>query len=75
MELLLVIFVMLFVAGINMKFVGAMALSGVGLFGVLVMAEPYRLKRITSFLDPFQDPLGSGYQVIAKIKSFCGSGM
>ena len=30
----------------------------------LVIAAPYRLKRITAFLDPWQDPLGAGYQSI-----------
>ena len=46
---ILVVFVMLFVAGMNMKFVGGMGLAGVGLFAALVLAEPYRLKRMTAF--------------------------
>ena len=41
---------MLFVAGMNMKFVLSMLAAGVGLFAVLVIAEPYRLKRFTAFL-------------------------
>lgn len=72
---ILVVFVMLFVAGINMKFVGAMMLSGVGLFVALVIVEPYRLKRIMSFLDPFQDPLGSGYQVIQSLYALGSGGL
>ena len=71
----LVIFVMLFVAGMNMKFVGAMGLGGMGLFALLVLMEPYRLKRITSFLDPFQDPLGSGYQVIQSLYALGSGGL
>ena len=71
----LVIFVMLFVAGMNMKFVGAMGLGGMGLFAILVLMEPYRLKRITSFLDPFQDPLGSGYQVIQSLYALGSGGL
>lgn len=40
-----------------------------GLFGILgivgmILSAPYRMKRILSFLDPFQDPLGSGFQAI-----------
>ncbi len=30
----------------------------------MVLSAPYRMKRILSFLDPFQDPLGSGFQAI-----------
>lgn len=71
----LVIFVMLFVAGMNMKFVGAMGLGGMGLFAILVLMEPYRLKRIISFLDPFQDPLGSGYQVIQSLYALGSGGL
>ena len=62
--IILVTFVMIFVAGLNMKFVIAMFGSGVGLFLLLALTSEYRLKRILSFLDPFQDPLGNGYQVI-----------
>ncbi|MBM7702135.1 putative lipid II flippase FtsW [Metabacillus iocasae] len=41
-------------------------LMGTALFMVLILAvsEPYRLKRITSFLDPYADPDGAGYQLI-----------
>ena len=73
--IILVIFVMLFVAGMNMKFVGAMGLSGVGLFAALVIAEPYRMKRIMSFLDPFQDPLDTGYQVIQSLYAIGSGGL
>ena len=72
---ILVVFVMLFVAGMNMKFVGGMGLAGVGLFAVLVLVEPYRLKRLTAFLDPFQDPLGSGYQVIQSLYALGSGGL
>ncbi|WP_110114625.1 putative lipid II flippase FtsW [Bacillus sp. CGMCC 1.16541] len=41
-------------------------LIGSALFMVLALAvsEPYRLKRVTSFLDPYEDPDGAGYQLI-----------
>ena len=40
---------------------GLAALAG----GVaLILAEPYRMQRIRTFLDPFQDPQGAGYHVI-----------
>ena len=72
---ILVLFVMLFVAGMNLKFVGGMVLAGVGMFIALVIAEPYRMKRVLSFLDPFQDPLGSGYQVIQSLYALGSGGL
>ena len=72
---ILVTFVMLFVAGMNMKIVIAMMCSGFGLFLALVITSPYRLKRLLSFLDPFQDPLGNGYQVIQGLYALGSGGL
>ena len=33
----------------------------------LIMIAPYRMERITSFLDPWSDPLGSGFQIIQSL--------
>lgn len=42
---------------------------GLGIFAIIgivlmILSAPYRMERILSFLDPFQDPLGSGFQAI-----------
>lgn len=73
--IILVTFVMIFVAGMNMKIVGVMFASGIGLFLALGLTSEYRLKRILSFLDPFQDPLGSGYQVIQGLYALGSGGL
>lgn len=73
--IILVVFVMIFVAGMNMKFVIAMLGSGVAAFLVLALTSEYRLKRILSFLDPFQDPLGDGYQVIQGLYALGSGGL
>ena len=73
--IILVVFVMIFVAGMNMKFVIAMFGSGVAAFLVLALTSEYRLKRILSFLDPFQDPLGNGYQVIQGLYALGSGGL
>lgn len=68
-------FVMLFVAGMDLKVVYSMFGAGIGLFAVMVAMAPYRLKRVTAFLDPFQDPLGSGYQVIQSLYALGSGGL
>lgn len=50
---------------------------GVGVFGliVLIASAPYRLERIFAFLDPWSDPLGSGFQAIQSLFSIAPSGI
>lgn len=54
---------MLFLGGVPMsRFLGAL-LSVVGLFALMVLAAPYRLERLSTFLHPWTDPFGSGFQL------------
>lgn len=58
---------MLFVGGIQMKnIVLGILVAAVGVVGMIMIA-PYRMERIQSFLDPWQDPLGSGFQIIQSL--------
>jgi cell division protein FtsW len=41
----------------------------IGAFGILISA-PYRMKRVMTFLDPWKDPRGSGFQVIQSFLAF-----
>jgi len=63
-------FGLLFLAGAKLwQFIG---LSSVGVFllSMLAIFEPYRWRRITSFLDPWQDPFGSGYQLTQSLMAY-----
>ncbi|SDT38708.1 cell division protein FtsW [Paenibacillaceae bacterium GAS479] len=67
--------IVLFVAGAQLKHLGGLAAIGlVGMVG-LILAAPYRLARITSFMDPWSDPLGSGYQIIQSLYAIAPGGL
>ena len=52
-------------------------IGGIGILGLLalILAAPYRLERIFAFLDPWSDPLGSGFQAIQSLFSIAPSGI
>lgn len=61
---------MLFLAGARLvQFIG-LILVGVSAVVTLIIAEPYRMRRVTSFLDPWADPFGSGYQLTQSLMAF-----
>jgi cell division protein FtsW len=61
---------LLFLGGMNWRlFAGLMMLLIVG-FITLVLVAPYRLQRVTGFLDPWADPLKTGYQLSHALIAF-----
>ena len=66
---------LLFVSGASIKFFIRIGLLGVGLIVGLIIAAPYRLARILSFLDPWKDPLGSGFQIIQSLYAIGPAGL
>ena len=55
---------MAFIAGLNIKHLG-ITFSGLIPIGlILIYIKPYRFKRIMTFLDPWSDPQGAGFQII-----------
>jgi cell division protein FtsW len=59
--------VMIFISGARISHFAGLGLLGVAGFVGLVFSAPYRMKRITSFLDPWQDPQNSGFQIIQSL--------
>lgn len=53
-----------FVAGLPWRWLGALGALGLGGVALAVLVEPFRMQRLVSFLDPYQDAEGSGYQVV-----------
>ncbi len=56
-------FGILFIAGARLRWVLLMAAAGAAAMALLVMLVPYRMARVTSFLDPWADPFNSGFQL------------
>ncbi len=54
---------MLVLGGVNLPRMSMPIVIGLPIFAFIAILEPYRLRRITSFLDPWADQLGSGYQL------------
>ena len=54
---------MLVLGGAQMKRIVLPAVVLLLLLALLVYIEPYRMRRVTSFMDPWEDQLGSGYQL------------
>nr|WP_158134827.1 cell division protein FtsW [Vibrio navarrensis] len=68
--MLVTLFGMLFIAGAKLSQFLALMVAGVSAVVGLILIEPYRVRRVTSFLDPWEDPFGSGYQLTQSLMAF-----
>lgn len=73
--ILITIIGMLFVAGLDIKLFIKFGMLGIIGIVILILIAPYRLKRILSFLNPWIDPLGSGFQIIQSLYSIGPGGL
>lgn len=73
--MVLAIVMLLFVGLIQIKNIFLGILVATIAVTVMVISAPYRLERITSFLDPWQDPLGSGFQIIQSLYAIAPSSL
>jgi cell division protein FtsW len=63
MIIVIVCMLMYFVSGAPWKHILFICLGGLALGGILILNRPYIFDRLTTFMDPTHDPLGSSYQV------------
>jgi len=61
---------MIFLGGARLKHIGACVLCSLPAIYILLVSKPYRWRRITAFLDPWDDPLGSGFQLVQSFIAF-----
>lgn len=71
----LTLVIVLLVAGARIRYFVMISLPVFFAGVMMVILEPYRLKRLTTFLDPFSDALGSGWQVIQSLYAIGSGGL
>lgn len=65
---------MLFLSGVKIKHFLVILIPVVAAVPVLIAIEPYRLKRLYAFIDPWQSPQGEGYQLIQSLYALGNGG-
>ncbi|WP_430786107.1 stage V sporulation protein E [Virgibacillus flavescens] len=73
--LVLTCMVLIFTAGAKLTHFFGLAGIGVIAFLFLIVSAPYRIKRITSFINPWEDPLGDGFQIIQSLYAIGPGGL
>ena len=73
--LVVAITALLFISGVNMKFFYGLGLLGVIGLVVLIVIAPYRMNRITAFINPWKDASGTGFQIIQSLYAIGPGGL
>ena len=73
--LVVAITALLFISGVNMKFFYGLGLLGVIGLVVLIVIAPYRMDRITAFINPWKDASGTGFQIIQSLYAIGPGGL
>jgi cell division protein FtsW len=64
MSLVLIVGVMIFAAGLSYRYLIGAALLAIPAMAVAIVWEPYRVKRLFAFVDPWADRQGDGFQAV-----------
>ena len=75
MVLVLSLVGIIFISGVKTSFFLKIGLIGLIMIAGLIIVAPYRMARIVSFLNPWSDPLGSGYQIIQSLYAIGPGGL
>ena len=67
-------FALLFVAGARLSWLLALLGAAAPVVAFLVWHSPYRIQRVLTFLDPWKDPQGHGYQTVESLLGFGAGG-
>ncbi|HEY3424711.1 MAG TPA: stage V sporulation protein E [Negativicutes bacterium] len=69
------VFILLFTAGAKLSQLASLGITGVVGIVAAIIAEPYRLKRLLAFSDPWADPLDTGYHIIQSLYAIGSGGL
>ena len=75
MVIVLTLIMIIFISGAKVSFFVKCGILGLVGIVVLIIIAPYRLARIVSFVNPWVDPLGSGYQIIQSLYAIGPGGL
>jgi len=73
--LVLTCFIMIFIAGARLMHFMGLGIIGLGGFVYLIASAPYRISRISAFINPWEDPLGDGFQIIQSLYAIGPGGL
>jgi cell division protein FtsW len=61
---------MMFLGGVQLWLFGLLVLMAIGSLALLAISSPYRMERLTAFLNPWADPFNSGFQLTQALIAF-----
>lgn len=67
--------VMLFVGGLRWRYIGMAGAAGVAFVFLAILAQPYRLQRVKTFLNPGADTQGAGFQLAQSLLAVGSGGL
>lgn len=71
--LFLIMGILFVLSGIRLRYIIVAGLLALVVLAIFILKAPYRMRRVTAYLDPWKDPRGSGFQIIQSFLAF-GSG-
>jgi len=75
MVIALTLICLIFISGLKISFFVKLGILGLAGIVGLIIAAPYRMARIVSFLNPWSDPFGAGYQIIQSLYAIGPGGL
>lgn len=61
---------MMFLGGVRLWLFGVLVMMALGALALLAISSPYRMERLTAFLNPWADPFNSGFQLTQALIAF-----